>query len=94
MLRIGACQAAGSGSGPDRQRAEQLDRLEDGAPIAVGGAHLQADRGLARIGAEPFEPACGIQDGLFDRVVEAVEVGVGLGEGVNQPVGLGGVLAG
>jgi len=80
-----------SGSGWPGQRAEQLHRSADGAPVAIAGAHLETDRSLAGIGLgiKAIQPADGIADGLLDRVIETVEVGMGLEERVNQPVSPG-----
>jgi len=36
---------------------------------------------------ESIKPADGLPDRLLNRFVEAIEVGMGLEEGINQPVG-------
>lgn len=89
-LRRCSTAAAHRASGSQRPTAEQLRRLADGAPVAVVGTHLQTDGGLAGDRLKAFQPADGITDGLLDRVIEPVEVRMGLQEVVNEPVGPGG----
>ncbi|MFN5222058.1 MAG: hypothetical protein ACK5FE_14335 [Cyanobacteriota bacterium] len=60
------------------QWAEQLHRVADGAPVAVAGAHLKADGGLAGIRIESRQPADGLPDGLLDRFVATIKAAQGL----------------
>lgn len=69
------------------QRAEQLHRLADGAPVAVAGAHLKTDGSLTGLRLETIEPADGLPDRLLDRFIATIEVGMGLEHSINQPVG-------
>ena len=77
-----------------RQRTEQLGRLQDGAPIATGRAHLQADGWIEGMGVKPFHPADRITQGVFHRVIETIEVRMGLKQRINQSIGPGGKAAG
>jgi hypothetical protein len=83
-----SCRSRATGSNHQPwQRAEQLHRLENGAPVAVAGAHLKTDGSLTGLRLETIQPADGLPDGLLDRFIATIEVGMGLEDSINQPVG-------
>ena len=83
-----SCRSRAAGSVHHRwQRAEQLHRLADGAPVAVAGAHLKTDGSLTGLRLESIQPADGLPDRLLNRFIATIEVGMGLEDSINQPVG-------
>jgi hypothetical protein len=52
--------------------------MADGAPTAIGRAHLQANAvGNLRHGSDSLKPFTGILKGFFNRVVKTIKMGMG-----------------
>jgi len=66
-----------------RQGTEQQVGQANGAPFAGTGAHLQPDRSASCIGSQALQPGDRVPKALLDRVVEAVELGMGLEQGID-----------